>query len=247
MATEAANNTGYSSVMDLLGKSINLIKDNWKLFLVVNIPNLLFSLSNSANMKNEQNAGNKDMSSVNFYGYDVSSSEVAAMTASVLLFGLIFLALFAIISGFFYAMNIGLEVKLAQAKKTNFTELVEYGKKNWLKMVGLFISMAVIIIAGLILLIIPGVIAFFRLILAPYAMIDQKLSVTEALKTSNNLVKGNMLLIAKVIGMTILFSIAVSLLVGWIPIVGAVASVFVTAAFSLVLAFRYFETKKARI
>jgi hypothetical protein len=50
---------------------------------------------------------------------------------------------------------------------------------------------ALIIFVGLLLLIVPGIIAAYWLSLAPYVLIDQDCSVTEALKRSRQLVRGH--------------------------------------------------------
>ena len=80
--------------------------------------------------------------------------------------------------------------------------------------------------------------------MAPYHMVDKNLGIMDAIKQSNEQAKGKMSKIYAAIGVIILISLLASI-VGSVPILGPLAGAVITIGFSLILALRYQELKKA--
>jgi uncharacterized membrane protein len=107
------------------------------------------------------------------------------------------------------------------------------------RLLGLYVVMGLIILVGLILFIIPGLILIRRYFLAPYVMIDKKVSIREALDHSAALSKLNAGSIWGIIGVMILIG-----MVNIIPIIGGLASFVLGSLYSVAPALRYQELKK---
>jgi uncharacterized membrane protein len=152
------------------------------------------------------------------------------------------LVLFFIIM-FFYAMSTRLELLAAKGKRPGLQELIDAGWKYWLRLSGLLLISILIIFIGLILLIVPGVIAFGRLIFAHYVMVDKDLGIADSIKESNRLVKGRASFVWGAIGVMVLVSLAAAIL-GEIPILGGALAAIVGIGFSLIIVLRYLQIKK---
>lgn len=242
MAEESSDTTNkkeIGSAFDLLGKSWNIVKSNWQAFAVVNIFVILGAIADSFVTDSNNKGANSDYgfaSSLSGFGED----QLAAIVGGGLLIVLLIVALII----FLATMKTGLEVKSAVGKKPNLSELFNDGKKYFFRFFLLCVLLAIIIVTGFILLIVPGIIALGRLIMAPYHMLDKDLGVIEAIKHSNEQAKGNMSKVYAAIGVMIVVSIGASIL-GAIPILGPLAGAVVTIGFSVVLALRYQELKKS--
>ncbi|HYF97216.1 MAG TPA: hypothetical protein VD947_04250 [Patescibacteria group bacterium] len=224
------------SAFDLLGKSYEIVKKNWQVFAVVNILSILgaFATALDMNKKSQQNWTTGS-------GWNVSSGTDLA---TVLGLGAIIVLALGIVGLFLYAMSISLQVKSSVGKKPDLAELFEDGKKYFFPLVGTALLSGLIVLGGLILLIVPGIIAIGRLAMAPYHVVDKNLGVIDALKASNNQAIGKMGLIYAAIGVTIVIALIAALL-DIIPIIGPLVGVGVTIAYSLVLVLRYQQLKKA--
>lgn len=240
MAEEVAkkSNKEVGSAFDLLGRSWEIVKNNWVVFAVVNIFVILGGLSNAAGDPTIKEGETPSQFSDNLSS--LTGMEIAAIAG----LGSIVLLIFAIVAILLFVMTTSLEVKSSAGKKPDLSELFKDGKKYFFRMIGVGILSGLIILGGFILLIIPGFIAITRLIMSPYHLVDKDLGVVESLKQSNEQAKGNAGKIWAAIGVTILVSIGASIL-GVIPVLGALAGAAVTIAFSLVLVLRYQQLKKA--
>jgi hypothetical protein len=231
-----SNNPRIGSAFDLLGKSYEIVKKNWQVFAVVNILAILSALFSALG----KDTDNDEMS----YGAAGSLEGISSLElAGVLGAGFAAVLLLVIASIFLYAMATSLEVKSTAGKKPDLSELFNDGKKYFFRIFGLLILMVLIILVGFILLIIPGIIAIGRLVMAPYHLVDKDLSVMQALKQSNDKAIGNMGRIYGAIGVTILVAIFASI-IGVVPVIGPLIGIAITIAFSLVVALRYQQLKK---
>ncbi len=224
------------SVFDLPGKSVRIVKENWQMFAVVNILALLSALFAIPD------SNNNDGNDFGKYGYDGTLSGVEL--ASIIGGSFIIAVIIAIAAIFFYALATSLELRSARGEKPEFKTLFEDGKKYWLRLFGLTILSALMILGGLILLIIPGLIVIGRIIFAPYVMFEKDLSITKSLKASNEMSKGNAGLVWAAIGMTISLAIIANLF-SYIPYIGPLLTTVIAIAVSLIVVLRYFEMKKA--
>ena len=107
------------------------------------------------------------------------------------------------------------------------------------RLLGLYVAMAVIIVVGFILLIIPGFYMIRRYILAPYVMIDKKVGIRQALDKSAELSLINPGALWGVIGVMFLIGF-----LNIIPFIGGLLSFAVGALYSIAPAMRYDQLKR---
>ena len=107
------------------------------------------------------------------------------------------------------------------------------------RMLGLYIAMGAIIGIGFVLLIIPGLFAIRRYLLAPYVMLDKKCGIKEALDKSAEMSLINPGSVWGIIGVLILIS-----LVGILPLIGSLAAFVLGVLYSVAPALRYQQLKK---
>ncbi len=235
---KATNTKHIGSAFDLVGKSWERVKANWKVFAVVNILTILGAISSSLGIFNNEETDMKTESVSSFSG--LGSHQIAAIVGA----GLAVLLVFIVISIFLGVMSASLEVKAAAGKKPSLGELFSDGKKYFFRFIGLYVLLGLIIGFGFVLLIIPGIIALGRLIMAPYHLVDKDLKVTEAIRQSSAQAKGRLGKVYGAIGVMFLISV-VGGVIGVVPFVGPLAGAVVTIGFSLVLALRYQQLKSA--
>lgn len=220
------------SAFDLLGKSADIVKKNWKMFLVVNIFTILFTLGSTTQSKPNDTANQNDMWGGTFDWAD--GAAVGTIVAVMLIFALVAL--------FFYAMSISLAVKASKGQSPTFSQLKADGKKFMFPLFGQILLIGFVIVIGLILFIIPGIFAIMRLIMAPYVMVNENLGIRDAMRRSNQLAKAHSDKVWPILGVSILVGILTSVL-QIIPVVGVVAAVVLTVAWSLIVPLRYLQIK----
>jgi membrane-anchored glycerophosphoryl diester phosphodiesterase (GDPDase) len=140
-------------------------------------------------------------------------------------------------------MSTALELRSSRGENPSFSVLFADAKKYWLRLLGVFILMGIIIGVGLILLIVPGIIAIKRLLYAPYMMIDKDLGIVDSLNASNELSKKHSNYTWAAFGVMIL----IALIAGFIsalPFIGWLIGAVVAVAYSLVVPLRYLQLKK---
>lgn len=225
------------SVFDLLPKSWELVKKNWQVFAIVNAFGIIGAIFSALGIKDTNNQ----------YG-NVASSVGEFPGGNLLLLGGIFYfsLLVAAIMIFFAVMNVCLSLKSAKNKKPKIDELIEDGKKYYFRMFGLAILSGLIIAGGLILFIIPGVIAISRLIMAPFILIEKNTTIIEAMKKSNEFAVGKFGLIWAALLLVIAVGIVQSIL-NSIPVLGPLAGIVIVIGFSLILPLRYLQIKNEEI
>jgi hypothetical protein len=230
--------TNLTSASGLFSKSYNLVRKNLNVYgLVYFIPAALVIAGAIQLIQDNQREGwswshafGSSFLGPNF-GSD-SSVHVASLLFSIVLFvGAFFAYFFAII----------LNLRAAQNKQPTLGSIWQEYKQDmlWLKLIGLTISMALITVAGFILLIVPGIILVWRLFLAPYVLIDKKTKIMDALSISWNMTKGHAWPIYSIIGFSFLLG-----LTGIIPIAGSLIAFLFGTAYAAAPALRYQELKK---
>lgn len=242
--TKAKNETEHKtkepigSAFDLLGKSLDIVKKNWQVFAAVNILTIISAIGKASGNNHYERHGYWSYQPMNNWG-GLSGTGLAAVIGA----GFLLVLIFAVIGIFLYAMSVSLQVKSTAGKKPELSELFEDGKKYFFRIIGVSLLSGLIILVGLILLIVPGIIALGRLIMAPYYMVDKDLGVMDAIKRSNDNAIGKMGLIYGAIGVTILVAIFAGI-IGVIPVLGPLAGAAITIAYSLVIPLRYQQLKK---
>lgn len=236
MATQ--KNTAVGSVFDLPAKSWEIVKNNWQMFAVVNILSIFSALAGIFGDQSEKQANIYDK----FQGGGASLFSGPELAAALGI-GSVIAILFIVFNIFLYAMATSLELRSSTGEKPDFNSLFDAGKKYWLRLLGLMIVAGVTIFIGLLLFIVPGIIAIGRLIFAPYIMFDKDMGIVDSMRASAHLTKGKAGLVWAAIGVMILVSIAAGI-ISAIPVIGALIGTLVTIAFSLVLVLRYQEIKR---
>jgi hypothetical protein len=124
-----------------------------------------------------------------------------------------------------------LQLRSADHQKVELNEWLQLSARKFFPVVAYFILSGIVIVVGLVLLIVPGLIALTRLSMGQYLIVDKSVGPIEAMKQSWNLTKGHAGKIWGAIGVAIVVGLVVSILVSWIPLVG----VIITSAASLLI------------
>ena len=202
----------------LFKKSYELIWQNLRLFILVAGVGLVAQVLSSLQIKVPE--GQNTFSSLSPQGAGLFA--VAIIVAVV-----------------FYTMSVKLQLSVAQGKKTSMGELWDFARDNTFRMVGLGIVISVVVLAGIVAFIVPGIIFIRRYVLAPYVMADKQTGIFESMKISADLSKPFSLAIWGVIGVSLLISL-ISVFGELAAIVSAVMSVL----YSVAPALRYTELKR---
>lgn len=121
-----------------------------------------------------------------------------------------------------------------------FTNAMKSAWKFFWPLLGLTILVGLITVAGLIVLIVPGVILGMMLMFASYALVLEGKSVTDSMRRSFDLVKGNFW---PVLGRALLFALiilAINSVIGFIPIIGQLITAVIYAIIAPVSAIYYY-------
>ena len=155
-------------------------------------------------------------------------------TFTILLLGLMFLAIgLVVVIASFIA-----ELASAKHQKISLAQALKQAFRGFWRLLGLLINMVLIIVVGLLLFIVPGIFAIQRLLLAPYFMIDQDLSIKASIKASFAAGKKHSGALWGVLGILLATTI-----VGVIPVVGYFASLALGLAYLCAPAIRYVQIK----
>lgn len=234
MAT-TIDRTKVGSAFDLLNKCWDVFKNNWQMFIIVNVFTMLSAVIYSLRTDEERsNASILATAAPGFEAIELGSGYLALAVLIIL------------IVVFFYAMTTVLQVRAGRGEQPGFGILFADGRKYFIRLLGLSIVSALLVIGGLILLIVPGIIIFGRIVMSAYFMVDKDLSIGDSLRASNDQAKGNAGLIWTAIGVYFALSIVLGIF-EVVPIIGAVISSIGGIIVSMLLPLRYFELKRATV
>lgn len=152
-------------------------------------------------------------------GNDAGKTVAALLAISV---GLAVL----IISLIFLPALVQTQIASVRGEKVEFKEAFNKGMPYVLRFIGLGLLSAVVIVIGLILFIIPGLLAIFFLSFAPYILVDKNTGVVEAMKGSYEMVKEYW----KVTVALLIVNFAISL-PSYVPVVGQLISLGLSIAY----------------
>jgi uncharacterized membrane protein len=230
MSSSQVTENSNDSAFDLLGRSADIVMKYWKYFALVNIFALISGVYNSLTYNQPKNDN---------YFSTLSSDQIKALLG----LGLIVLLVFVFVYIFLYTMSISLQLRTAKGQDPKLNQIFRDGSQYWWRMLILTTLQTAIVVIGFILLIVPGIIAISRVVMAPYLMVDRGISSPwEAIKQSNQLAKGNIGRIWAVIGVTILVTIG-SFLLSLIPFLGPILAEIFVILFSVIFALRYLQLK----
>ncbi len=151
------------------------------------------------------------------------------LSAGTILLGIIGIVL-SIVVGIPISYGIDyINLKLVRGGKFDVADLFTGFKENYLNVVLSGILAGAIIIAGMLFLIIPGIIFSVKLAFVPYLVMDKKLDAVDAVKTSWNMTTGHSgtIFLMGLLAIPIFILGFVLLIVGIFP-----AMIWVTAAFA---------------
>lgn len=221
MADETKSKNGFTGALDLFKPSKQAVLKNLTVFLlIIFLPGFLTYLGDLVN----------GQSSFTFNTYFKSAESDNSAGLFYLLGGL--LGILLLPAGSY------LELLASKGKDLSVSEAINGSLKYFWRIIGLVIVSIIIIALGFLLLIVPGLIAIQRLFLAPYFLINQDLSIKEALRASSEASKNHAGAIWGIIGVFILLS-----LTGFIPLVGGILSGILITLYSCAPAMRYLEFK----
>jgi uncharacterized membrane protein len=111
-------------------------------------------------------------------------------------FGGVLLGLFSLAFGLFVLgpLSYGMAyvfLKVIRGEPFDIADMFDCFKSNYLNVVLANLLVVAIVIAGIVVFIIPGIIFACKLAFVPYLIMDKKLEVIEAVKTSWNMTRGH--------------------------------------------------------
>lgn len=225
---------GYKSVTTLFKESQLIVRRNLWLFVFVNtvtIINIAWQIGTSL----------RDKTNGSDWGKIISNSILGSPGPHLTAGSGILVAILGVLSIILGLMAPILELRAAQNKKVNLSDIWSELTDKWLKLIAVFILTGLIIVVGLVALIIPGLYLMGRLLISPYVLIDQNTGVIEALNRSWEMTKGWTWSVLSVA----LFGIVLAL-PNVIPIVGPAVAFVLTVLYSVALPLRYLEIKKTK-
>jgi hypothetical protein len=147
-------------------------------------------------------------------------------------FSLLWFVIIAVIGTLVQVMTQAAQLRAAEDRELDFHELWQEARNMGWSMFKLYVSSALAIVFTLFIF-------TRRYFLAPYVMLDKKLTVMDSLRESSRLSGKNPGSVWGVIGVVVLIS-----LVGILPIIGGLASFALGALYSVAPALRYQQLKK---
>ena len=223
-----------TGAFELFGQSYQIVKRNFEVFMVLFAIGALLAMWETLGryVEDEPSRDWKSFVVNRGFGGNVDTGVFAAGG---------FMLFIGILYALAYLLLTIAVLRAAQGQKITlgglWRELVN--RWLWLKLVGAFILVALSLIVGLILLIIPGVILLWRLFFVPFVLIDQKTSIEEAFRRSWRMTRGYARAIYSVILVTLLLS-----LTNILPILGPLVAFVLGAIYMVAPALRYQELKR---
>lgn len=148
---------------------------------------------------------------------------------------------FALFLAIYFGLRIGwmaICLKISKGQPAPFSEFFS-NFSYFLNFLMVNILVSIVVFAGFCLLIIPGVFLGIRLVFAPLLVLDQNLGPIEAMKKSWEMVEGQALKVF-LSGVAVF---VVNLIVSFIPFLGSIAQIFVTAYYDLLICTIYRNKK----
>lgn len=222
-----------TGAFDLFSKSYQLIKKNFEVFMVLFSVGAVVALWETLGryVEDEQPKDAKSYIVNRLFSSNVDTGVFAAG-------GVMFVVSIAYVLT--YLLLTIAVLRVAQGHKLTLGSLWREltGNWLWLKILGSFVAVAVALVAGLILLIVPGVILLWRLFFVPFIIIDQKVSIEEAFRKSWRMTRNYPWAIYSIVLVTLLFAMG-----NVIHIFGPLVAYFLGAVYMVAPAIRYVELK----
>jgi hypothetical protein len=152
------------------------------------------------------------------------------------------LILLLLLAGIFlYLILEVVAVLAARHQNVKFSEAWEVFRTKWWKIILAELLFFIIVGVGLIALIVPGLYLLSRLAIWPLIVIDQDVSIAQALNRSWELTKGRAWIVFTTAFLALILSLP-----SLIPVIGPIIATILTIAYSVALPIRYFELKREK-
>ncbi len=218
----------------LLTISTDAVRKNLKLFILLSSVTIVSTLISVGQQIQHSDAifSWKGVATSSLFGPDFNNSNITGMATLV--------AVLSLVGFVFSLMKYILTLRAAQGKVVSFDELWRDFVRNWLwfRLLLLIICLAISLIIGLILLVVPGIIIIWRFSMAPYLMIDKGTNISESFAQSWEITKGHAWDIYSIVILG-----AVLALPSAIPFVGPLIAIATTLAYSCAMPLRYEQIK----
>lgn len=233
---KAKNRKELANPVELLRRSFGLVKENLNIFILLYSVPALFAIWNLLNWFTDHKTTWTDegFNPTSWFGF---VSGVSVNTPAGLNAGLALLLGIAVL--IFSLLQVILIFRVAQGRRPDIAEIWGEFRQKGFRLFLLEIVMALLILVGLILLIVPGIILIWRFFLAPYILLDENTGIEESLRRSWRMTKS----FAWPIYALILFGFVLSLS-GILPYIGPIVGFLLAVAYSCAPALRYWELKK---
>lgn len=166
-----------------------------------------------------------------------ASQDDGGITAMAIIFAVVAGLGVGILFVFLSIATVIAQLASVQGKKISFKEVINQSQPFFWRFIGLGILCSLIIVAGLILFIIPGIVLGFWLILTSYIMVDKNIGVIETIKASISLTKRHW----KVVLAYIVVQAVVQIPSAFIPPLGTIVSTALSIAYFCLPAIVYFR------
>jgi hypothetical protein len=231
-------NKRFTPSLDLLSQSISLVRQHFiALLWLVFLPALLLNLGQLQVVRPilQNHQGGETLTLSTLYQDIVGSATGIS--------GLVLIGIALIWSTLVFPAIIVGTLRAAQGKTFDPIHALGGSWHYFWRVIGLVLLTGLIVELGLILFIIPGVIALRMLLLAPYYLVDRDLSIIQAMKLSADQSKPAALPIYGVISV-LLWIVVGGAILGVVPIVGVILSLSVSYLFIFGPALRYVELRR---
>lgn len=222
----------YKSVFELLSESTAIVRRNLRLFIILNILNILgLAWTIGTDLRNQVKGPLVGGPAGNYWDPYKSLG-----------WGIVGIIIFILASVVLGLLATTLATRAASTKKVvTFADVLATFKKIWWRVIFTEVFLVILIVLGLVLLIIPGLYLVGRLGLAPYIAIDQKLGPIKSIKASWNMTRNRALPVFT----AIFFGLALNL-PSLVPVIGPIIGTVLLFAYSCGAPLRYFEYKKVK-
>jgi uncharacterized membrane protein len=136
--------------------------------------------------------------------------------------------------------SIVVQLESVRGKKITFQDAINRSLSFFWRIVGLGVLCILIIFAGLILFIVPGLLALFFLVLSGYVLIDQNTGIKQAIVTSYNLTKKHWKVVLALIVVNAVINIP-----GTIEGIGSIVATILAIVYYCLPAIIYLRIKKS--
>jgi membrane-anchored glycerophosphoryl diester phosphodiesterase (GDPDase) len=224
----------YKSIGQIFSESAAAVRRNISLFIFLNTLTILSTAWDVGISIRDRNSGNGWAQSI-FHTFNGNNGQTSFNSGLGTLFVLLIIA-----GSVLYILTAILSVMAAKNRTVSFSEVWDCFKKTWWKIILVALLSGLLVIAGLLAFIIPGLYLLSRLVFAWIIVIDKKTGVIEALNQSWDLTKGR----AWIVFVTLFFGVLLGI-ISAVPVIGPIISTALAIAYSVALPLRYYELKAA--